>query len=334
MHPNLDLECEKCKTKRGEHARQDHAFYFSSWDVFEHYQDVCDSCGHELGAHTDRRPIYPCADCTCEDFQGVCRPGEKGDILDEETSKKAGARLTCWELLDTILAGDTYRSLLHGPPGTGKTTAYKKWADANGWELISMTMTEEMAASELRGYFMLKGNEFVWHDGFISRAFRMSHDPNVKGVVILVNEVDHTGPDAMTFLHNALDDPELSRLYLPTDEVLTPAPGKIRFGATMNGLPADLPEAVADRFPVAIYTDQIHPDAMRKLPKKLRKHAHSCVFSSQVERRVGFRKFLALAQLLEQKELPEREAFQAVFGGRSEEMFRAIKLADAPGSGR
>ena len=179
--------------------------------------------------------------------------------------------------------------------------------------------------TELRGHFILKGNTFVWHDGVIARAWRLSHS-HPAGVVIVLNEIDHAGGDVQTFLHNALDDPEMARLDLPTGETLRPAVGKVIVVATMNGRPEDLPEALRDRLPVVLAMDRPHPKAIEGLPPDLQALAANSPTARDEERRVTPRALYAFATLREQLGAP-MAAF-AIFGQASQDLLNAITLAE------
>ena len=152
-----------------------------------------------------------------------------------------------WDVLQHLLDAGAPRLLVYGPPGTGKSLTPCLWARDRGWDLLAVTLTEETPMTELRGHFVLKGNAFVWHDGLIARAWRVSHT-HPRGVVVVLNEIDHAGGDLQSFLHNALDDPEMARPDLPNGETLRPAPGKILVIGTMNGRPEDLPESYLERW--------------------------------------------------------------------------------------
>ena len=57
-------------------------------------------------------------------------------------------------------------------------------------------------------------------------------------------------------------------LYLiKIKKLLEPAKG-FNVVATMNGVPDDLPEALADRFAVKIDINNVHPDAIETLPEQ------------------------------------------------------------------
>jgi len=230
-----------------------------------------------------------------------------------------------WTVLDTVLDAQTPRILVYGPPGTGKSLTPCLWAQAHRHEVLAVTLTEETPMTELRGHFILRGNTFVWHDGLIARAWRLSHS-HPAGVVIVLNEIDHAGGDVQTFLHNALDDPEMARLDLPTGETLRPAVGKVIVVATMNGRPEDLPDALRDRFPVALAMDTPNPKAIESLPADLQTLAANATTARDDDRKVTPRALYAFASLRDRVGAP-MAAF-AIFGQAGSDLLNAIALAD------
>lgn len=177
--------------------------------------------------------------------------------------------------------------------------------------------------NSLRGHFVLKGNEFVWHDGLISRAWRVSHD-HPRGIVVVLNEIDHAGADVQSSLHNALDDPDMARVDLPSGETLRPAPGKILYLGTMNGRPEDLPDALRDRVPVALEMDRPNPKAVEGLPSDLQTLPSNSVTSKDEDRRISPRAFYAFANLRDRLG-PQMAAF-AVFANAAQDLLNALAL--------
>ena len=162
----------------------------------------------------------------------------------------------CWKQIQAVL-GKTRRVLLYGPPGTGKTySAVKQTAplNANGTpNVYQVTMTEDTASANLEGFYKPSSDgTFQWHDGIAIQAWR-------NGGRLVINEIDHASPDAMTFLHAILDDQDIAMLTLNNDdkETVRPAEG-FQVVATTNSPPESLPLALKDRFPVKILSDLEH----------------------------------------------------------------------------
>lgn len=235
-----------------------------------------------------------------------------------------------WSVTEIVLNARTPRMLLYGPPGIGKSYLPARWAKDNDWDFLSVTLTDQTPASELAGHFILKGNDFVWHDGMVSRAWRMTNEG--KHVLLEINEIVEAGADAEVFLHNALDDPEFARLDLPTGETLRPVPDRLMVVATMNADPRALREALRDRFPVKIHVEEPHPDAFLALPKDLRPLAMEMTNSGRdKDVRMSIRPFVAYAQL--RQTIDPTAAAYAVFGQDSNDLIAALGLAGTPGAG-
>tara|TARA_R100001129_G_scaffold56422_1_gene38848 strand:+ start:420 stop:1118 length:699 start_codon:yes stop_codon:yes gene_type:complete len=168
----------------------------------------------------------------------------------------------CWKLFDNII-GKSERILLYGIPGTGKTYQAVKSNVPEDKSVYSTTLTVDSSASELIGHYIPneKGT-FDWNDGVGIKAWR-------EGTRLVLNEIDHAGPDVTSVLHAILDDQDIARFTLPNQDKETVRPSKgFNVVATMNGVPADLPEALADRFAVKIDINTVHPKAIDTLPEE------------------------------------------------------------------
>jgi len=170
--------------------------------------------------------------------------------------------MNSWELFDKVV-GTSDRILLYGIPGTGKTYQATKVNVPEGKDVYSTTLTIDSTASEMIGHYI--PNElgtFDWNDGVAIKAWR-------EGTRLVINEIDHAGPDVSSVLHAILDDADIARLTLPNKKKETVQPSKgFSVIATMNGTPDMLPEALADRFGVKININSVHPDAVATLPEK------------------------------------------------------------------
>lgn len=234
-----------------------------------------------------------------------------------------------WQLVELLLKNRTPRLGLWGPPGIGKSFTPYAVAQENGWEFLSVTLTDQTPMSELRGHFVLKGNDFVWHDGIVARAWRMSA---TKTVVLVINEIVEASADTEVFLHNALDDPELARLDLPNGETLRPMKENMIVVGTMNGRPEHLREALRDRFPVMIEVTAPHPAAIAALPAEIRGFAAIATSPKSGPDRMSIRpiaEFQRLKVVLGDAKL----AAQAVWGPKKAEMILSSML-DAQKKGK
>ena len=237
----------------------------------------------------------------------------------------------CWEAVDLAIA-NSERVLLYGPPGTGKTYSAVKVkppkivnpdTGKKRSNVFQITMTEDTASANLEGFYKpsSKGT-FEWHDGIAIKAWR-------NGGRLVVNEIDHASPDAMTFMHAILDDKEIARLTLNNDkkETVKPAEG-FQVIATTNSLPESLPMALKDRFPVQIHVDKIHPKAISIFPQSWHEIIEETSLSQDTEERLSIRAWREFFELMD-KGLTKDEAGFLIFGDRANDLVDAITLTDA-----
>ena len=232
----------------------------------------------------------------------------------------------CWSMVSSVL-GRSRRVLLYGPPGTGKTySAVKQNApmNINGKpNVFQITMTEDTAAANLEGFYKPNNSGgFEWHDGIAIQSWR-------NGGRLIINEIDHASPDAMTFLHAILDDQDIAMLTLNNDtkETVRPAEG-FQVVATTNSPPESLPLALKDRFPVKIYVDSIHPKAMEQFPDEWHKVINDTTLIDDPEERISVRAWKEFFDLQE-KGFKKSQAGRLVFGDKADELVDAITLSNA-----
>ena len=238
---------------------------------------------------------------------------------------KGDNNMDCWKLVANAI-GNADRILLYGPPGTGKTYAaatnkigYDTEGDPNVYQI---TMTEDTASANLEGFYKPNSSGgFEWHDGIAIQAWR-------KGARLVVNEIDHASPDAMTFLHAIMDDKQIAQLTLNNDNKETVRP-KAGFTviATTNSDPDSLPMALKDRFPVKILVDEIHPAALEIFPKSWHKIIQDTSLTEDIDIRLSIRSWKEFFDLTA-KGVKKKTAAYLVFGTRGEELLDAIILAD------
>ena len=237
----------------------------------------------------------------------------------------------CWELVESVL-GNSRRVLLYGPPGTGKTysavktntpKAYSKSAGKEIDNIYQITMTEDTASANLEGFYKPSSTgTFEWHDGIAIQSWK-------NGGRLVINEIDHASPDAMTFLHAILDDQEIAMLTLNNDtkETVRPADG-FQVIATTNSPPESLPLALKDRFPVKIYVDSIHPKAMEQFPDEWHSVINDTTLVEDDEERISVRAWTEFFNLQANGFSPEQAA-KLVFANKAEELIDAVTLARA-----
>lgn len=234
-----------------------------------------------------------------------------------------------WELSRLAIKGGGAHVLLFGrQPGTGKTSWPLIVAGELGIPVFACNATEETAAAEPRGHFIHQGDE-----GFkfiLGQATLAMTEPGL----FLINEIDHSSPDLMSFWHAALDDPERALVPLPDGKgtIIKPKPG-YRVVATMNGDLTDLPEPIRDRFQIKLHVDEVNPAAIEALDEDLRGLVvKKTPGSSTVHERHSARRAFAMQRA--RKTMGEAPAAQAIFGRQWSEVLTAIELARAPKEGR
>ena len=210
----------------------------------------------------------------------------------------------CWNLFSAVSdRGEITRILLHGVPGTGKTTTACKIGDRFSGGHYSITLHEDSSVAELIGHWVPKPDgSFQWLDGIAVRAW-------VEGKMLVLNEVNLASGPVLTQLHNILDDPNIAQMDLPDGRHVTPKSG-FRCVCTMNGSIEDLPAPVIDRFDLDIPISSPHPDALKMLPERLRLLVENSY--SQPDPSVTFRQALAYQKL--SKVIGEAAAADAIFG--------------------
>tara|TARA_Y100000592_G_scaffold46583_1_gene73958 strand:+ start:19246 stop:20001 length:756 start_codon:yes stop_codon:yes gene_type:complete len=233
--------------------------------------------------------------------------------------------MDCWSMVAKAI-GNADRILLYGPPGTGKT--YAAATNAIGYTMegepnvYQITMTEDTASANLEGFYKPSADGgFEWHDGIAIQAWR-------NGGRLVVNEIDHASPDAMTFLHAILDDKDIAQLTLNNDnkETVRPAEG-FTVIATTNSLPESLPMALKDRFPVKINVNEIHPKALEMFPEAWRSIIIETSLSEDMDTRLSIRAWREFFELIG-KGLEKETAAALIFGERADELLDAIILSD------
>lgn len=218
--------------------------------------------------------------------------------------------------------------LLYGPPGTGKSSIAAALS-LDGRDVTGLTLTPETPMAELRGFYGIKDGEMTWNDGPGTRAWR-------HGSRLILDEVNHAGPDVISFLHALLDDQyaaEVKGYVLPTGEKIVPDPN-FQVVCTMNGTPDRLPEALADRLSVRVFVKYPMPDIIDSLSEDLRQPA----LNSILDAKTGARPWLNLDKLRMQFHTIDGMDWDAanilagelVFGDNWPDMAADIKIGTAP----
>lgn len=226
--------------------------------------------------------------------------------------------LSPWSLTTLLLGNEAVRTLyLWGPPGIGKTyTAYRSGRLEAGFYAI--TLTEDSAASEMRGFYAPRKGKLRWQDGPFTEAMR-------RGARLVINEISHASPECLSLLHPVLESTETARLTLPTGETVAPAPG-FHVVVTDNSPPEDLPEALRDRFDAVVHLTEPHPEALARLEEPFRSGARrTCGLGD--ERSISLRGWLGIQRLV--PDLGLEGACRVVLGAeRGALVFDSLRLAD------
>lgn len=224
----------------------------------------------------------------------------------------------CWQMFHDALKAGSDRVLLYGVPGTGKTTAGIRYG-TNGKNAYRLTCTSDMTDERLTGFWKRVKEGYAYHEGLGILAWR-------EGARLVVDEIDKASGDVLGTLLNLLDSPESAQWRNDdTGEILTPNVGFSAVATTNVEDLRDLPEALLDRFPVAIRIDQPHPDALRRLPEHLR-HMASQMADRPEGDRASLRAFLEFARIV--PTLGIEKAANLVFRHNASEIIEALTVAE------
>ena len=131
------------------------------------------------------------------------------------------------------------------------------------------------------------------------------------------------GGDVFATLLNFLDSPESASWEHPeTGRIYTPRSGFSAVMTTNIENMAELPVALADRFPVRIRISEPHPQALLKLSTDLRGMAVRMADAGK--QRISLRAFYAFDKL--RSTLSIEESAEIVFGERATSILEAIKV--------
>lgn len=226
----------------------------------------------------------------------------------------------CWQdVADAINAGID-RLILFGPPGTGKTYAGLTFGDVTGGA-HRLICTEDMTSAHIEGMWRPNGSgAWSWIDGAAVKAWQ---GDGITGGRLVVDEIDKASGDVLGLLLAMLDSAESASWEHPeTGRTVRPRDGFSAVMTTNVENMAELPEALTDRFPIAIRINEPHPDALRKLSSDLWSYATRMADAGT--RRISLRKFAAYDRL--RARLGDEKAARLCFGDQAQSVLDAIRI--------
>jgi MoxR-like ATPase len=177
-----------------------------------------------------------------------------------------------------------------------------------------------MTNADVTGHYIPSGNDWAWKDGMAVKAWQ---GDGLRGGRLVVDEIDKAGGDVFATLLAMTDTLDSAKWERPSDgRSIRPMEGYSVVMTTNIEDMRELPEALKDRFPVAIRINQPHPSALEKLSADLRPYALRMADAGA--RRISLRTFFAYDQL--RKSMGDEKAAKLVFHDQAQSFLDAIKI--------
>jgi MoxR-like ATPase len=226
----------------------------------------------------------------------------------------------CWQDFEDALTAGIDRIILFGPAGTGKTYAGLKLGDTQrgAWRLVC---TEDMTDANITGHYKPSADgTWKWNSGSAILAW---DGDGLAGGRLVIDEIDKASGDVEGLILAMTDSPESASWVHPENgRVMKPRDGFSVVMTTNIEDMAELPMALADRFPVRIRINEPHPTALATLSPDLRGYARRMADAGK--RRISLRTFASFDKL--RKSVGDERAAKLIFHDGAQSFLDAIRI--------